>query len=687
MASSGSKSVAVTSHDTLTFSWSQSSQSIANNTTTISWSLVLTTDAYGRISSTAEKSWSVTVNGNNYSGKNTVGVGNNSSKTLASGSTTITHGSDGTKSFNYSFSQYFGITFSGSSIGTISGSGSGTLNTIPRKSSMSASNGTLGTAQTLTVSRKSTSFTHTITYKCGSTSGTVCTKSNNTSISWTPPLSLANQNTTGTSVSITFTITTYSGNTNVGSNTKGISCSIPASVKPTCTLTITDPTGHSDTYGSFVKGLSKFKVVVTPTTSYGSPIATYKTTANSSTYTAASFTTGLITKSGTLTILTTVTDKRGRTGTASVSKSVINYNAPVINKLTVNRCNEDGNIINDQGEYVKVTFSSTISGLDNKNTATYVLKYKKHSEGQFTEVGLDEYTNNYSVTNGYYVFPADTSSSYNIEFSVSDKHNTTHKTTTASTGFTMMHFNVGGDGMGIGKISELPGVLDIGMQTRHYGGLLHPVLEPETDLDDIRTPNTYVGENISTYNYSHCPLTSGTFTLEVVGMGDEGQVKQRLTYCHKTASRAWERIYYSGSWNYNETTDPTGGWVCVSDYGGTLLASPGKYMTAGHTANLAERVSKQKNGIVIVFSEYIDGAVSNTAFHTQFIPKMLVSKHPGVGYCFQMSTSNLTYFSTKYLYIHDDRIVGHDNNGLKTTGASGISYDNNRFVLRYVIGV
>ena len=114
MATSGSKSITVTSWDTLRFSWSETSQSTANNTTTISWKMELIAGSSGRISSTASKSWSVTVNGTKYSGTNTIGISNNATKTLASGSTTIAHNSDGTKTFSYSFTQEIAITFSGS---------------------------------------------------------------------------------------------------------------------------------------------------------------------------------------------------------------------------------------------------------------------------------------------------------------------------------------------------------------------------------------------------------------------------------------------------------------------------------------------------------------------------------------------------------------------------------------------
>ena len=61
--------------------------------------------------------------------------------------------------------------------------------------------------------------------------------------------------------------------------------------------------------------------------------------------------------------------------------------------------------------------------------------------------------------------------------------------------------------------------------------------------------------------------------------------------------------------------------------------------------------------------------------------------HNGSAQCIQLSTSNLAYFATKYLYISDNKIAGHSNNDISGTGACGIKYTNNRFVLRYVFGV
>lgn len=137
MATSGNKDVVATkttsgnTGDTLRFKWSRKDYSTSGNYTNINWELQLIAGGAGKISSSANKKWSVTVNGNSYSGTNKIGIGNNETKTLASGTTKIPHNSDGTKTFSVSFSQQFDVTFN-SYVGTVSGNASFTLDSIPR---------------------------------------------------------------------------------------------------------------------------------------------------------------------------------------------------------------------------------------------------------------------------------------------------------------------------------------------------------------------------------------------------------------------------------------------------------------------------------------------------------------------------------------------------------------------------
>ena len=110
-------------------------------------------------------------------------------------------------------------------------------------------------------------------------------------------------------------------------------------------------------------------------------------------------------------------------------------------------------------------------------------------------------------------------------------------------------------------------------------------------------------------------------------------------------------------------------------------------MTETHKITFAENASLQPSGIVLVFSEYVDGEAKSQSIASFFVHKKSILAHSGSGNNFIMSTSNGAFFATKYLYIRDDGITGHANNSLIFNAASGITLTNNRFVLRYVFGV
>ena len=111
----------------------------------------------------------------------------------------------------------------------------------------------------------------------------------------------------------------------------------------------------------------------------------------------------------------------------------------------------------------------------------------------------------------------------------------------------------------------------------------------------------------------------------------------------------------------------------------------GMYMTAGDTINLVEAVSAQKHGIVLVFCIYNGTDDTNHNWQSFFVPKQLVALSTS-GHTFVLGSGKFTYTGTKYLYINDTSISGHDDNNL-TGSNNGITYANDKFVLRYVIGV
>ena len=114
----------------------------------------------------------------------------------------------------------------------------------------------------------------------------------------------------------------------------------------------------------------------------------------------------------------------------------------------------------------------------------------------------------------------------------------------------------------------------------------------------------------------------------------------------------------------------------------------GYYMVGSHTINLSQKVSEQKSGIVLVWQGYSDGAVQTYDFNFEFIPKWQVSVNSGRGVSCFLTNSTGVKIGTKYVYVHDDKIVGNNANGNGATNrASGITTTNNYWVLTHVIGV
>ena len=113
----------------------ETATSTANNTSTLSIKLVLKRPS--SISSTATKTAACTINGTKYTWSGS--IGGSGDKTLISKTQTVTHNTDGTKSISISASIDLNISWSGSQIGTISGSATMALTKIPKYATISQS--------------------------------------------------------------------------------------------------------------------------------------------------------------------------------------------------------------------------------------------------------------------------------------------------------------------------------------------------------------------------------------------------------------------------------------------------------------------------------------------------------------------------------------------------------------------
>lgn len=457
----------------LSLSFTRGAQDIASNSTEVT--IVVTLHwTYGTYNN-ANRPGGLIIDGTEYSFSsnfNWNGSVTNGSAELFRKTVSVKHNDDGNKTLNYSaYFEYHVGKFAETA-------GTQVLPFIARTSQPSCITwpehtqkvGDFGTEISIHTNRKASSLTHTLRYQFGSQSGTIATDVG-TGTKWVIPLSLMDLIPNNTSGSGTIYCDTYSGSTKIGTASCGFTATVPASIKPSCSLTLDDVTKVDEVYGSPVQGLSRIKVTVSATTAYSSPIASYSIEANGVSYSGSEITTGILQKSGDSPVTVTVRDKRGRTGSASYTMSVQAYTAPTVSKMSIKRCDEDGTE-NDNGAYIQVTFSAVISSMSNKNTAAYALRYKKSTDDEFTTVNFSALANKYAVTNHAYRFAADPDYSYDIEVVATDKHGSTTRSTSGSTAFTLMDWKASGTGIAFGKVAEKDNTMQVALNAEFEGTMV-----------------------------------------------------------------------------------------------------------------------------------------------------------------------------------------------------------------------
>lgn len=373
----------------------QVSQDIANNSSRVSWKATVDRDgAYRTWTEDNSSALSVWLNGASVYKSNLNFDTSGQEVTLASGEVTIPHNGDGTKTFSIwaSFDPNNGVH------GNITVSANYTLSNIPRSSSVSdnalSGNRQLGSLHTLTIDRKSNSFTHQVWYRVFGSDWIDLGKNHATSVSFIPNLDLARYNTKAKSGTMDICVRTYNGDTQIGNDvySNGWYFEIPESVKPTFSgLTLTDMNTVARQLlsgNNFLQIISDIQVNFNnPSGAYGSTITGYRaeivnknqvTTVNGGRL-------GMMNFNGSATIRASVVDSRGRqSDTRDITINVIEYFAPALS-FTAFRTRETPNII----QVVR-----------NARIAPLMLSGKQRNNMNLTFQIAPLNTNNFSVDNG-----------------------------------------------------------------------------------------------------------------------------------------------------------------------------------------------------------------------------------------------------------------------------------------------
>ena len=371
--------------------WSQNSQSIEDNSTIINWSCGFHPGHKYYLN--AIKMSSVVINGVEvYSGGTYSNITDYQDRTFASAAMKIAHNPDGSKSFTVSgFSGW--IYASGN---TYASSQSFTLPTIPRASSVSCSTADIGSNATISISRASSSFTHTLSYAFGSLTGTIATKTSSTSVSWTIPTTFYAQIPNDKSGTGTITCYTYNGSTLIGSKPTYFTATVNESAsKPTLNPTAVDvntkTTALTGDSSKFIKYYSNASVSTGASARNSATLKSQKIICGAKSISSASGTINAV-ESGSFTF--SATDSRGYPTTQTVNKTLIEY-IKLTCSLNAGAPTTDGvATLKISGNY----WNGTFGALANTLTVQYRYKAQGGSYGSWTTVSATKSNNTYNAT-------------------------------------------------------------------------------------------------------------------------------------------------------------------------------------------------------------------------------------------------------------------------------------------------
>lgn len=427
----------------------------------IVWKTTQTGESYNGYERTAY--YYVSINGGaetRYSIKYTLPKG--STKTLVDKTITVNHKADGKGSVKVRTYMDTDI-----SAGVIEKSDSLTLTTIPRATTptLSATSVNMGSSVTINLPRASSSFTHDIAYRVKSSDAwTTFATGRGTSYTWEVPTDFAWLIPNATSLTVTLRVTTKSGSTTIGTKNVSITLKVPTSAIPTVSsLTAVEATsGLAAQFGAFIQNKSKLAVSLSAAGAWGSTITERKVTVTglSGTFTSASFTTGVLPKSGTVVIAAQVKDSRGRwSSTKALNVSVLAYAKPKIQALKAYRCTAAGTPADD-GAYIAVQYQYSVTSLGSKNTAAMELSSKKSIDSSYTRLTTGTALSANTTYVSTVVHSVD--NSYDVRMTVEDWFGEeTAATTEAPSAAVIFDIKANGKGFAVGKTAEEDG-FDIG---------------------------------------------------------------------------------------------------------------------------------------------------------------------------------------------------------------------------------
>lgn len=432
-----------------------------SNTSRVKITLTVTTNL-GTFNETGDTSGSITLDGVQIADLAGKKVHKDTTSTLYSGTHTVQHSADGTKTVQVK--ARFDVN---TSVRWISAEKALPLAAIPRTATLRFGAFTLGQTGTITVESAGSGYTHTVSYTLGGSSGMIAEKTADATLSWTPELSLARELPTAAQGTGTLTVESFYGGVSVGSRSADVTLHIPSDMAPEAELTAVELLSASvpEAWNAAVAGHTRLGYAVAASAPWGAEITGCSFTCAGVTAEGLTGETAAVSRAGTFTPRVTVRDSRGRTATVTGEPiTVYPYQLPAITAASAFRCSEDGTA-QDSGSHICVNAAASCAAVDGRNSVTLQLRSRT--------VG-GEWSGVTALMPGQALilpgFAAHTT--YELQLTAADTLGG-EKTVylTVPTQAVSLHLRPGGRGGAFGKYGEKDGALQIAWDVEALGDL------------------------------------------------------------------------------------------------------------------------------------------------------------------------------------------------------------------------
>ena len=388
---------------------------------------------------------------------------------------------------------------------------SATVPTLP--TSTASSPKYAGDAITISLPRKSSNFTHYLTYEFAGASGEIGSYS--TSAPWTIPYSLCSKIPSAWSGTITIACTTYNGTAKVDTSSVYLYFKVPdnSTTKPKISgISLAPVSSLASPFDKlYIQGMSKVKATYTTSAPYSS-VESVKMAVQSKTVagTTTTATSGYLSNGSNVAVSFTVTNARGQTNTGSATISTVyEYSKPLVvatsnnAKAICSRGNEDGTV-DVAGLKLVIKAKRQYSSIGGNNTCTLWYRIKTYdglplsdSAEKKTLLSSSNSANEYSsAVSGVTL---SNTLSYTVEVGVtdqlSDDASIVYFIPTSEATF---HLAKGGKGASFGGYSKGDG-LEVPWKST-FTGAVHgkayglgslPSIPKNSDINNYTTPGVY----------------------------------------------------------------------------------------------------------------------------------------------------------------------------------------------------